>query len=138
MSVDTGLYVGKIECLVSKLVDDVRLLGVFARDELPDFMSKIRPICLILNTDPNDQPLTHWLDLYAFSAGSIKIFYLFGLSPSIYSLDVLNTLHSSFFRQSPSTSVCGNYSIVFIYICFHNYSLTDFVDLLTDISSRVL
>ena len=52
MSVGIGLHPGEIECLVSRLVDNVRWLGVFARDELPDLTREIRPWCLILNTDP--------------------------------------------------------------------------------------
>ena len=47
MSVGIGLYAGKIECLVSRLVDKVRWLGVLACDELPDLNREIRPWCLI-------------------------------------------------------------------------------------------
>ena len=64
MSVCSGLHAGKIECLFSRLVDNIRWLGVFARDELPDLTREIRPWCLILNIDPKDQPGTHWLALY--------------------------------------------------------------------------
>ena len=71
MSVGSGLHAGEIKCLVSRLVDDVRWLKVFARDVLPDFTREIRPWCLILNTDPKNQPGTHWLALYAPSAVSI-------------------------------------------------------------------
>ena len=74
MSVGGGLHAGEIECLVSRLVDNVRWLGVFARDELPDLTREIRLWCLILNTDPKDQPGTHWLALYAPSARSIELF----------------------------------------------------------------
>ena len=35
MSVGSGLHAGEIKCLVSRLVDNVRWLGVFALDELP-------------------------------------------------------------------------------------------------------
>ena len=117
-------------------MDNVRWLGVFARDELPDLNREIRPWCLILNTDPKDQPGTHWLALYAPSARSIELFDSFGFSPSIYSLDFLNPLHSSYSLQSPSTSVCGHYCIVYIYLRSQNYSLYDIVDMLTDISNR--
>ena len=65
MSVGIGLHAGEIECLVERLADNVRWLGVFASDELPDLNREIRPWCLILNTDPTDQPGTHWLALYA-------------------------------------------------------------------------
>ena len=54
----------------------------------------------------------------------------------MYSLDFLDPLHLSYSLQSPRTSVCGHYSIVYIYIRSHNYSLYDIVDMLTDISNR--
>ena len=136
MSVGSGLYAGEIECLVSKLVDNVRWLGVFDRDELPDLNREIRPWCIIFNTDPKDQPGTHWLALYAPSARSIELFDLFGFSPSMYSLEFLDPLHSSYSLQLPSTSVCGHYCIVYIYLRSHYYSLYDNVYSLTDISNR--
>ena len=79
MSGGSGLHAGEIECLVSRLVDNVRWLGVFARDELPDLTPEIRPWFLILNTDPKDQPGTHWLALYAPIARNIELFDSFGL-----------------------------------------------------------
>ena len=53
----------------------------------------------------------------------------------MYNLYVLDPLHSSFSLQSPSTSVCGHFCIVYIYLRSNNYSLSDLVDLLTNISS---
>ena len=87
MSVGSGLHAGVIDCLVSKLVDRVRWLGVFARDVLPDVTRDIRPWCLILNTNPKIKPGTHWLSLYAPLSGGIELFDSFGFSPSRYSLD---------------------------------------------------
>ena len=54
----------------------------------------------------------------------------------MYHLDLLDYLHLSFILQSPSDSVGGNYCIVYIYLCSHNYSLSDNVDLITNILSR--
>ena len=89
MSVGTGILAGEIECFVFRIINDIRWLGVFARDELPDLTRKIQLWCLISNTDFKDQPGTHWLSLYAPSAGSIELFDLFGFPPSTYSLDFL-------------------------------------------------
>ena len=119
-------------------MDGVRWLGVFARDELPDMTREIRPWCLFLNTDPKNQAGTHWLALYAPLSGGIELFDSFGLFRSIYSLDYLDPLHSSFVLQSPSISLYGHYSIVYIYLRSHNYSLRDIVYLLTNISNRDL
>ena len=52
MSGVSGLHVGEINCLVSKLVNEVRRLGVYARGKLPDVIREIRPWYYILNTDP--------------------------------------------------------------------------------------
>ena len=136
MSVGSGLHAREIDCLVSRLVDEVRWLGDFVRDELPDFTRKIRSLCCILNTDPKDQPGTHWLAFYAPLSGGIELFDSFGFSPNMYSLDFLHSLHLSYSLQSTSTSVCGYYSIVYIYLRSHNSSLSDIVHLLTNISSR--
>ena len=89
-----------------------------------------------MDTDLKDQPGTHWLALYAPSAGSIELFYSFDFVLNMYSLGFLDPLHSSYFLQSHSTSVCDQYCVVYIYLRFHNYSLYDIVDLLTDISNR--
>ena len=65
MSGGDGLHAGEIDCLVLKLLVGVCWLGVYARDELHDFSREIRPWCLILNTNPTDQPGTHWPAFYA-------------------------------------------------------------------------
>ena len=88
MSVGNGLHAGEIDCLVSRLVNEVRWLGVFARNELPDFTCEILPWCLILNPDPKDQPGTHCLALYAPLSSGIDLFDSFGFSLSMYSLNV--------------------------------------------------
>ena len=45
MRVGNGLHAKEIECLVLRLVDNVRWLGVFARDELSDLNRGIRNWC---------------------------------------------------------------------------------------------
>ena len=77
MGVGSGLYAGEIDCLVSRFVDVVHWLGIFARDKLPDVTRKIRPWCLILNTDWKNYTGTHWLALYSFLSGGIELFDLF-------------------------------------------------------------
>ena len=74
MSVGSGLHAGEIDCFVSMLVDEVRWLGVFARDELHDFTREILPWCLILKSDPKDQPGTHWLAFNATLFNGIELF----------------------------------------------------------------
>ena len=138
MSVGSGHHAREIDCLISRLVNGVCLLGVYARDELPDVTSEIRPSCLILTTDPKHQPGTHWLAFYSPLIGSIDLFDSFRLFYRIYSLDVLDLFYLSYSLQSTSTSVCGHYCIVYIYVCSRKHSLDDIVYLLTKISSRDL
>ena len=57
---------------------------------------------------------------------------------SVYSLDFIDYLRSCFSFQSPSTSVCGHYCIVYIFLRSPNYSLSDIVYFHTNISSRDL
>ena len=116
----------------------VRWLGVFARDELPDVSREIRPWCLILNTDPKDKPGTHWLALYASRNGPFEFFDSFGLPPNTYNLDSLKPLHLLYLFQSPSTSVCGHYCIVYVYLRSRNKSLSKILHLLLNISNRDL
>ena len=54
----------------------------------------------------------------------------------MYSIDVLDTLHSFYSFESPSTSVYGHYSIVYIYLRSHNFSVYHIVDMYTHISDR--
>ena len=136
MSGGAGLHAGEIEYLASRLVVGVRWLCVFARDELPNLIRESRPWCFILNTDPKDQPVTHWLALYAPRAGPIELFDSFGFSPINYSLDSLHLLHLGYPLQSPSTSVCGHYCIVYIYLRSRDKSLSELFHLHLNISNR--
>ena len=54
----------------------------------------------------------------------------------MYSLDCLDFLHLSVFLQSPSTFVCNHYCNFYIHLRSYNYSLSNIVDLLINISSR--
>ena len=90
MSVESGLHAGEIDCLVSRLVNGVRWLGIFARDELPYVTREKRPWCLIVNTDPKYLPGTNLFAIYATQSGRIELFDSFGFYPSMYSLDSLD------------------------------------------------
>ena len=97
MSVGSGLTAGKIDCLVSMLVDVVSWLGIVARDELPYVTRKIRLWCLILNTDTKNQAKTIWLALYAPVYGNaFELFNAFDFVFSIYCLYFLDPLLSLF------------------------------------------
>ena len=124
----------KIVWLDSRLVVWVRWLGTFARDELPDLPLKSRPWIFIMNTDPTDQPGTHWLAYYAIIVGPIEFINSFGFSLMNYSLDSLNPLHLCFPFKSPITFVCGHYCIFYIYLSSRNKSLSECFYLFENIS----
>ena len=97
-----------------------------------------RPWCLILNTDPKDLPGTHWLALYATQSGRIELFDSFGFFPSMYGIDSLNPLHLLYSLQSRSSSVCGHYCIVYIYLRSRYTLQNKIVHLLLNISNHDL
>ena len=136
MNSSSGLHTGEINCLVPRLLEEVRWLGVFARDELPDVSRESRPWCLILNTDPKDQPGRHWLALYAPTNGLIKLFDSFGFSPSTYNLDSLHPLYLAYTFQSLNSSVCGHYCIVYLFLRSRHKSLAQIYHLFITISNR--
>ena len=83
-------------------------------------------------------PGTHWLALYAPIERRIELFDLFGISPSIYGLDSPDSLHLLSSLQSPSSTVCGHYFIVNIYLCFRYKSQSQIFYLLLTIPTRDL
>ena len=138
MSVESWLHAGEIDCLISRLVNGVRWLGVFARVDLPYVTREKRPWCLILNTDPKDLPGTHWLARYAPQSGRIELFDSFGFSPSMFCLDSLVLLHLLYSHQSPSYSLYVHYCMVYTYRRSRHTSQHQIFHLLLNISNRDL
>ena len=127
------LYAGEINCLVPRLLVDVRWLGVFARVQLADISCEICLWWFILNTDSKDKPGTHWLALYASRVGLFEFFDSFGLLPSTYNLESIQPLHLLYSFQSPSTFVCGHYCIIYVYLRSRNKSPSQICHLLSNI-----
>ena len=83
----SGLYSTEIDFLLSRMLGDeplymsksVQVLGVFARNELPEVKKERRPVALILNIDPRSKAGQHWFALFNPKDRSIKVFDLFGL-----------------------------------------------------------
>lgn len=59
--------------------------GVFPRDKLP-IVNKY-PSGLIANTDPHDQPGTHWIAMYFISPWESEFFDSYGSPPDTYGMD---------------------------------------------------
>ena len=56
----------------------------------------------------------------------------------MYGLDLLDPLHLLYSFQSPSSSLCGHYCIVYIYVRSRHTSQHQIVHLLLNISNRDL
>ena len=112
MNVGSGVNAGEIDCRVLRLVDGLRWLKDFVRDEQPDVTRKIRPWFFILNTDPkNNAELTDSLFMHLCLVAFNYMIHLVFLLAS---------------------KVCGHYCIFYIYLRSLNYLLNDNVYLLTN------
>lgn len=106
---------------ISTLIDQCPLVrskfdGIFALDTLPPVPLKDKTY--ICNLDPSDEPGSHWISIYTPSNGPSEYF-------DSYGLDAPAELEKSFLQpdyiynqrslQSPLSSVCGQYSLYFIW-----------------------
>ena len=91
-------------------------LGVFPRDRIPTLTSVASfPACLVVNTDPHDQPGSHWLALYILSPRQVEFFDSYGHPPSTYDIPLPpNVLSNGYDFQSLTSNVCGHYCIYFL------------------------
>ena len=129
-----GLHALEIECLASRMLGDLRLyltsnqisdikrresvrwIGVFARDQIPDDLNCQRPFALIFNSDPANKPGQHWLAMYGPATGPIELFDSNALPPFVYALNSFALTYSRIPLQSPTSAVCGQYCLCFLYI----------------------
>ena len=63
----------------------IAMRGVFPSDKLP--IIKTYPAALIANTDPHDQPGTHWIAMYFESPYESEFFDSYGFPPATYGMD---------------------------------------------------
>lgn len=99
-------------------------LGVFPRDRIPSLSSVASyPACCVVNTDPHDQPGSHWVALNILSHRQVEFFDSYGQRPSAYALQLPpNVISNPYDFQSLTTDVCGHYCIYFLYHRAHNQS----------------
>ena len=80
--------------------------------------------CFVLNTDPADKPGEHWLAFYYSQDGGLEYFDSFGLQLHVYEhvyaalrsagfMD-WNTVNTFGILQSPISTICGHYCVVFL------------------------
>ena len=95
-------------------------LGVFPLNELPRHIVQ-RPAFLIVNTQTNDLPGSHWICLMLFADGHGEIFNSLGLPPPTAIARWMNRMSDIWTfndktYQSPGTSTCGAYCV---YVILH-------------------
>lgn len=79
--------------------------------------------CCIVNTDPSTKPGKHWVAFYLGPHGKLEFFDSYGRPPTHFNFPLAsNLLDSSRFEyntlalQADTTSVCGQYCLVFLFL----------------------
>ena len=104
----------------------VTVLGTFPADKVPQGLTtRQTPCCFVLNTHPNGLPGEHWLAFYYDGRRVIEYFDSYGLPlethASVHAALVAQGLVSlcksanTIALQSPITSVCGQYCVLFLF-----------------------
>src|SRR5215471_20493197 len=107
-------------------------VGVFSSDLIP--YSITEPGCLIINTDPHDEPGTHWLAI-CLQPKSYSAFYFdsYGLAPSLPSVHAFLRRNCTLYdyndipMQSLTSTLCGHYCCLFVLYMDRGYTPQQFV-----------
>ena len=90
--------------------------GVFPRDRLP--VINTYPAGLIANTDPHDQPGTHWVAMYFESPRESEFFDSYGFPPETYNMDTYILREVTYYNDKPlqglNSDVCGDYCLFYL------------------------
>ena len=90
--------------------------GVFPSDKLP-VVNKY-PSALIANTDPHDQPGTHWVAMYFVKPDESEFFHSYGFPPETYDMDIYVLRKTTYFNDKPlqglTSDVCGDYCLFYL------------------------
>ena len=105
--------------------------GVYSSDTLPRKKIKTRPCAMVVNTDQEHEPGSHWSAIFLDDDGTGEYFDSYGIPPlSRHVLDFLNkqTNNNWTFNtrqlQGAYTTLCGGYCIFYImYKCRYNLSM---------------
>jgi Adenovirus endoprotease len=113
----------------SQIIDKLKkfkfFIGVFPCDRLPSIPPTLETYGFVANTDPHDQPGTHWVAVYV-SHGEAEYFDPFGLPPlnvEMYEFlenNAINTKYSITPIQNVTSTKCGAFCVLFLYLKFHD------------------
>lgn len=108
--------------------------GVYASDELPKKNELIRPSLIIVNTAPSSHSGEHWCGFF-FNSRSNKgeFFDSYGRKPMAHfkrfiEQNSVSYIYNTKKLQSNFSSVCGQFTLLFLYFRCKNRSLKSFLD----------
>ena len=113
---------------------------VCAANRLPNAIST--PCGIVVNTDPDSKPGTHWVAIYIDRFRNCEYFDSYGLPPFVnHHKKFLHTtssklIHNTREMQSLHSNVCGQYCLLYLYFRAHSRSLLDFQRLFSNNTLR--
>lgn len=106
-------------------------VGTYAADTLPYYISQ-RPALLVVNNQKISQPGEHWVAIF-LNHRSACYFDSYGRPPSVshhiqfLKRNCLTWTYNGRVLQSIGSSVCGKYSVSFLFFAAHHVTMEDFV-----------
>lgn len=115
------------------LRNTTNFLGVFPSDKLPKAKT---PFTLVANTDPSDRPGTHWVAIHVAN-GKAEYFDSYGMGPSIPTIrrflkQFKKCQYSKKQIQGFLSSVCGHYSVYYLWYRSQEISMKDILGRFSD------
>lgn len=117
--------------------------GAFPYDRLPPAPIRRFPAAFIVNTDPSDEPGTHWIALF-FPSHDVESEYFDSFGRECTNSRILNLLkksnHQGRYRwnrvrlQDTFSTVCGHYCNSFIFARLSGLSMGEYVSLFPSVS----
>lgn len=104
--------------------------GVYPADQIPRVWSL--PAGLVVNTDNHTGPGEHWVAMYVDDKGRGLYFDSYGLPPIIPQHLARLRRNCKFYRyslkqlQSDTSSVCGQFCVVFLHLMSSGFSMPQF------------
>ena len=111
-------------------------VGVFVADRLPSKPDLYEPQAYIVNTDPHDQPGSHWISFYTHQ-GDCEVMDSYGIPLSWYRSDLVPWLNRQEFErilcngvplQSLDSNACGHYALMYLKYKARGKTMEDFVN----------
>jgi hypothetical protein len=122
--------------LKSKREIDKNFKGVYAIDTFPSKWNHSElPASFVINLDKQHQPGSHWVSVYLSTTNINEYFDSYGLRPkdkAIKSLLGPNYIYNASQLQSFLSTVCGQYSVFYIWKKSCGWTLQDIVNKFSD------